>query len=166
MPRQEHDKEDLIADATVLVDRAEYRLPGSLLNGCLVTAGFRASDQLSVYFEQDPFYQFDPDGRLRRGLEDGYLYRSQTSTLARMHRERDKNQTMLVRHDLTVPELAAFRQRMLQRLSSFLKALAAANVTRERHVLVSADFEPRLQQRLMTIVGLGEDFLSDQINQR
>ena len=166
MARHEHDKEDLIADATVLVDRAEYQLPRNTLDGCLVTAGFRASDQLSVYFDQDPFYQYDADGRLRRGLEDSYLYRSQTQTLARMHRERDRNHTMLIRHDLTADELAAFRQRMRTRLARFAEALTAASVTRGRQVLVSDDFEERLQQRLTTILELGEDFLSAQINQR
>ncbi|MCR9198137.1 MAG: hypothetical protein NXI04_05810 [Planctomycetaceae bacterium] len=166
MARHEHDKEDLIADATVLVDRAEYRLPRGILDGCLVTVGFRDSDQLSVYFEQDPFYQYDADGRLRRGLEDGYLYRSQTQTLARMHRERDRNQTMLIRHDLTTDELAAFRQRMRTRITGLADVLASASVTRGRHVLVSDDFEERLQQRLVTIMELGEDFLSAQINQR
>lgn len=166
MARHEHDKEDLIADATVLVDRAEFRVPDIGSRSCLVTAGFRENGQLSVYFDQDPFYQFDDDGRLRRGLEDGFLFRSQTTTLARMHRERDRNQTMLVRHDLTAEELIAFRQRMRDRLQDFQSALVADRLQRLRRVLVSGDFEDRLRQRLETIGQLGDDFLSSQINQR
>ena len=167
MARQEHDKEDLIADATVLVDRAEFRLASVTERGvCLVTAGFRENGQLSVYFDQDPFYQFDEDGRLRRALEDGFLFRSQTVTLARMHREREGTRTMLVRHDLTADEVLAFRTRMREKLRDFAAALAADKLQRLRRVVVSDDFESLLRGRLQAISQLGDDFLSSQINQR
>lgn len=167
MVRHEEDKEDLIADATALVDRAEFWLAEGVPSASvLITAGFRRGGQLSLYFDQDPFYQFDTDGRLRRALEDSFLYRSQGETLARLHRERQEGRTALVRSDLSRDELLSFRNRLLTRVSGFAQSLADDLVERRRRVVQDEDFELRLQRCVTRICEVGENFLSHSINQR
>ena len=63
MARNEEDREDLMAEATALAERVELTVPQE---SDFVTAGFRRTGHLSLYFGQDPAYHFDEEGRLRR----------------------------------------------------------------------------------------------------
>jgi hypothetical protein len=115
MARIESDKEDLIRDASALIERTQIQCEGFPE---LITIGFFADGRCSIYFDQDPFYQFDSQGRLRRAYEAGFLYRSQQTTLSRIDRRRDTNadgdieRVVLQRGDLTVSELSEFLSRM------------------------------------------------------
>jgi hypothetical protein len=110
MARQETDREDLLAEAVAMPRRCEARLG---TEPTLITAGFRINGWCSVYFGSDPVYQWDADGRFRRGYRAGLLYRSQGTTIAQLRRERSATATTLLRHDLTTEELATFRTQML-----------------------------------------------------
>ena len=68
MTRQESDREDLIREAVAMPERGEFRVPGL---DELVTVGFRTTAAMSVFIGQDPVYQFDPAGRLRRAFANG-----------------------------------------------------------------------------------------------
>ena len=114
MTRQESDREDLIREAVAMPERGEFRVPGL---DELVTVGFRTTAAMSVFIGQDPVYQFDPAGRLRRAFVNGLLYRSQQSTLARLQRVRTETATQLQRSDLSQDDLSDFRTLMHQRLS-------------------------------------------------
>ena len=120
MARHEADREDLMAEATALIERFEMSMPEEAE---LVTAGFRKTGFLSIYFEQDPAYHFDDRGQLRRAYADGYLYRTAGNTLSRLKRERTPLETNLLRHDLTNDELQAFLESMKKRLSNLLHQL-------------------------------------------
>lgn len=126
MARIEEDKEDLIRDATALVERAEIRCAGMAE---VITIGVFRDGRCSVYFDQDPFYQFDQQGRVRRAFEAGFLYRSQQSALSRIHRRRDSNangepeQVVLERIDLNASELQDFAQRMRLLIQKLLQQL-------------------------------------------
>ena len=131
MARMEQDREDLMREATALNPRIEWDVPGDVE---LVVTGWKASGDLSIYLGQDPVYQFDSDGRLRRAYESGFLYRTQGSTMARIHRERSARQTTLVRHDLNVAELDEFLTRMRRRLTRLQAALSSNQAQVRRHV--------------------------------
>ncbi|MCH2213384.1 MAG: hypothetical protein MK110_18950 [Fuerstiella sp.] len=124
--RQESDKEDLIRDATALVERAEIVCDGW---SAVITIGFFRNGRCSVYFDQDPFYQFDEHGLLRRAFEAGFLYRSQASTLARLDRCRptdkhiDTSGVVLQRSDLTRSDLRQFHERMTCLIKRLLGAI-------------------------------------------
>lgn len=120
MARHEADREDLIREAVALPHRAEIALIGE---SRVVTVGFRSNGALSVFFDQDPVYQFDPEGRLRRAYVGGFLFRSQHTGLAKLERRRNEAQTILLRTDLSEGEQMTFRQDMLDSLAKLLHCL-------------------------------------------
>ena len=149
MARQEADREDLIKEAVALLPRAEFQLPDS---ADLLTAGFRGDDAISLFFGQDPVYQFDQTAALRRAYVDGFLYRSQGTTLARLERIRTETQTTLQRQDLPEHELAQFQQTMTQRLQHLLNLFNAGHVRVLRSIPESVDWQLRLPLALNRIL--------------
>ena len=116
-------REDLLHDATALSPRLEIAVPGEAEP---VVAGRRSDGRWSFYFGEEPAYHFDADGRLRRAFENGELYRSQGTTLARLTRTREAEGTVLARHDLSAEELHAFLTRMRERLARLAAADSGA----------------------------------------
>lgn len=160
MARHEADKEDLIAEASALVDRFEFvNRAGTAAdtdngqkqghsapvdpyvaeavafeNHSCVVAGFRRDASFSIYFGQNPFYQFTPQHQLRRAWENGYLFRSQGHTLARLDRQRGPTGTVLQRTDLTAAELEGFFDRMRNHLDRFIRGIDTGELTLQRAV--------------------------------
>jgi hypothetical protein len=120
MPRQEQDREDLLRDATAMVERAELQVK---FWSAPVFVGFRRDGSFSVYFGGDPVYQFNTAGQLRRAFIDGLLYKADHGRLANLRRERTETETVLVRHDLSDVETAALRVRMNDLLGQLLHAI-------------------------------------------
>lgn len=141
MARDEADREDLIREAVALTERAEFRIEGSVE---LITIGFRTTKAMSVFIGQDPVYQFDPEGRLRRAFVDGFLFRSQHTTLARMVRERTETQTLLLRTDLSESELADFRSRMFFALQNLQQSIRDGSAVISRSVPADVDLIPQV----------------------
>lgn len=131
MARQENDREDLMLEATGLSRRVEWKVPFSSEP---VVAGFKKNGAFAVYFGAEPVYQFDPQGRLRRAFSEGFLFRTQGDTLARLQRNRTASETQLVRHDLDDSELAAFRVQACSWLRQLLQAIDLGQVARLRQV--------------------------------
>jgi hypothetical protein len=132
MARTESDREDLIREATALKQRVEWDVPGESEP---VVTGFKRDGSLSVYFGQDPVYQFNPAGQLRRAYVDDFLYRTQGDTLARLHRERTADETTLVRQDLTEDTLAEFVTTMRSRLTRLTNCIDDQSGTILRQVI-------------------------------
>lgn len=129
--RHESDREDLIREAVALRSRVEWLVPGEPEP---VLTGLKRDGSLSVYFGQDPVYQFNPSGELRRAYCDGFLYRTQGTVLARLHRERTETETVLVRHDLSTSETDRLLDQMRTRLNSLRVALESGDVRELRRV--------------------------------
>src|SRR5689334_1384312 len=70
MAREEHQREDLLREATALVERAEIRLPGC---EAAIVVGFRRDGAPSFFFGDDFVVQFNPHHELRRGYWNGRL---------------------------------------------------------------------------------------------
>jgi len=132
MARTDSDREDLIREATALKQRIEWDVPGESEP---VVTGFKRDGSLSVYFGQDPVYQFNPAGQLRRAYVGDFLYRTQGDTLARLHRERTADETTLVRHDLNVEALAEFVTTMRSRLTRLTDCIDDQSGTILRQVI-------------------------------
>ena len=62
MAHDDGHREDLSAEATALVRRAEFVAPAADRpnDESPLVAGFRRDGSLSVYFGEDPVYQFNP----------------------------------------------------------------------------------------------------------
>lgn len=145
MARHESDREDLIREAVALKTRIEWDVPGEHEP---VVTGVRSDMSLSVFFGQDPVYHFSPKGQLRRAFVDGFLYRTQGDTLARLNRERSDSETTLLRRDLTELELAEFLAAMRTRLAALRTALQSEAATELRSVVdesLPGDFPTAIQ---------------------
>lgn len=162
MAVSEADREDLIREAVALPERAELRVPGFVQ---LITIGFRVTSAMSVFVGQDPVYQFDPDGRLRRAYVAGLLYRSEHNTLARLQRIRTESQTQLLRHDLDAAELESFHQTMTEVFAAIVAPLKSRVVQVVRAVPPEAVLLPKIEAAFEAI-RLADPWLSPQIRRR
>jgi hypothetical protein len=106
------DREDLLREATALVERVELSLPADALDTNSVVAGFRKDGALSIFFRADPVYQFNAAGELRRAYCDGLLYKAVRGALVSLERVRAKDAVQLLRRDLDVGQHNAFVQNM------------------------------------------------------
>lgn len=143
--RLEADREDLMREAKALRQRAEFRVPGDVEH---VIAGYRSDGALSIYFGPDPCYHFNSDLQLRRAYVDGHLYRTQGTTLSRMHRNRSGGQVELRRHDLTASELESFTAQTREKLMMFAVALREANAECIQSIPVDSHIASRLRSDL------------------
>ena len=162
MARHEADREDLMREATALVERGELQCPSF---GTMVTAGFRRTGAMSVFIDQDPVYQFDPTGRLRRAFVEGYLYRSQGTGLAQLTRHRTETESILLREDLTPEQLSSFAKSMRTTLNQLLLDLEAGVVV----LRAIPDGETLVQQcraGLQQVLAHTTDWLSAEIRVR
>lgn len=153
MARQEDDREDLIREATALNPRVEWQVPGE---PDPVFTGQKRDGSLAIYFGQTAVYQFNSEGQLRRAWFDGFLYRTQGATLAKMHRERTGTATYLMRVDLSEAELKHTLDQMDQRLTRLKAALKQGQATVLREVCAGErpDFAVLIQQALTSTVRL------------
>jgi hypothetical protein len=115
MAREESDREDLLREATALVERIELA-PAEAGSGEHVVIGFRADGSMSVYFGGDPAYHFNSSGQLRRAYCDGLLYKAERGKLVSLERIRQQNEVQLVRRPLPDSEESEFLATMLRRL--------------------------------------------------
>jgi hypothetical protein len=125
MPRQENSREDILAEATALVERAECTAADEAEP---IVVGFRSGGAASIYFGQDAAYHFDSERRLRRAYLGGLLYKADRGRLASLQRRRTGVEVQLVRHDLSDSELAAFLDEMQGRIERLKTAARSANV--------------------------------------
>jgi hypothetical protein len=125
MARHESDREDILREATALVQRAELTVAGC---GEPVVVGFRREGAASVFFGADPVYQFNTANELRRAYLDGLLYKAERGKLIELRRERSEREVALVRRELSGPETADLLSKMQQHLNDLRAALAAGQV--------------------------------------
>lgn len=117
MARDEHEREDLLGEATALVERIEVILADSDES---IVIGFRDNGAVSIYFGSDPAYHFNSSGELRRAFVDGLLYKSENGQLVSMRRKRTPSEVQLLRHDLTRAEQAETIDVLKNRLTRLL----------------------------------------------
>lgn len=145
MARREADREDIMREAIALRRRVSLAIPGSAEP---VVCGVRADGRWSFYLDPDRVYQFDNELRLRRAYVAGFLYRTQGTTLARMHRERSDTETVLVRKDLNCQELLEFLQDARLSLQDHLCALNSESVQVIETIPRDADVQSELSSTL------------------
>src|SRR5690349_3711217 len=104
MVRQESDHEDLLREATALVERVELHVPGFEQP---IVVGFRRDGCASFFFGAEAVYQFNSAGELRRGYIDGLLYKADCRRLIGLKRERTEAAVELQRLEFDDDEIAA-----------------------------------------------------------
>jgi hypothetical protein len=139
--RQENPREDLLAEATALVERAELRVTGSAEP---IVVGFRRHGAASIFFGQDAAYHFNAANQLRRAFLCGTLFKADCCRLVALVRRRTVDEVELIRHDLDEDETAEFLATLHQRLAAFHTALDSGQVKLLRQVPDAADLIPRI----------------------
>ena len=103
MARQQEEREDLLREATALVERAEINCGAEA-----IVAGFRRDGSASVYLSPQEVYQFNSAGELRRAFLDDLLYKAEHGQLVRLTRQRSETSVNLIRHELANEEASQF----------------------------------------------------------
>lgn len=152
MARHESNREDLLREATALVERIELlpRVAGTFTSanvaaGETIVAGFRAVGALSVFFGSDPVYQFNAAGELRRAYWNGLLFKAMRGRLVSLQRVRREHEVQLVRHELTDAEQATFLSKVSACMRELTNSLAANAMEVAGQVPQDADVLGRLQ---------------------
>jgi hypothetical protein len=145
MARQESDREDLLREATALVERIEL-----ILVGCAepIVCGFRRDGSASFFFGADPVYQFNSIGQLRRAFVAGRLIKAEQGRLVALSRERSEHEIALVRHELADGESALLVADMGDRLSRLEQALQDGRYSVNGEVPPGANVAGRLLEWL------------------
>jgi len=154
--RHEQDREDLMAEAKALVERAEWDVPGFAEP---VTIGFRRDGSVSFYFGPEEVFQFNSRQQLRRAFRHGRLYKAVDGVLAQLRRERTPTEVNLLRRDLTPVETTEIRQRIAELLTQFLTACHAGQLTLRAQVPAEANVARRVRD-------IGEPLLKCEIAER
>ncbi len=146
MARDESSREDLLREATALVERIEFvlRTPEPQQ----IVAGFRRDGALTIFFGEDPVYQFNAAGELRRAYREGKLLKAASGRLAALERVRTQNEVQLVRHEMSGEEATAFLNQMNDRLRRLADIIDANLVEVVGQVPPEVDVLSRLRECL------------------
>ncbi len=142
MARQPRDREDLLAEARALVERASLAIEGEPDE---LVAGFRRDGGASLYFGGSRVYQFTSGGELRRAMVEPLLFKAERGRLVSLRRQRREQALELVRHELDPAESQAFLAEMIAHLTTLREALAAGTFHLVGQVPTSADVVGRLK---------------------
>ncbi len=115
MAKQESNREDLLREATALVERIELAT-GTGGGSRSVVLGFRSNGALSVYFSADLAYHFNSQGELRRAFVGGRLIKAEQGTLVALERVRREAEVQLLRQPLEKEQQASFMAVMQEEL--------------------------------------------------
>ena len=149
MARNETDREDLLREATALVERAELVLPEEPRP---VVSGFRRDGSLSIYFGDDPVYQFNSALELRRAYVGGLLYKAEQGRLIELRRERTADEVRLLRRELAAGEERSLLADAEARLIRLARAIDSATARVTEQVPANADVASRTAGALQTVL--------------
>ncbi len=147
MGRDEQDREDLLTEATALVERASLRLPNVVEE---TVVGFRRDGGLALYLAADQVYQFNSSGRLRRAFVGGLLYKAQAGELVSLRRERSDVAVQLVSRPLADAELRLFLAEMRSAIDALRQSLGTESYLLLGQVPASGQVLPRVREWLDT----------------
>ncbi len=113
-----------------------------------IVAGFRRDGAVSIFFGEDPVYQFNAAGELRRAYRKGQLFKAMQGRLTAMRRVRTEREVQLVRHDLSREEEAEFLCQMNGWLQEFARCIETDQFTIVGQVTESVDLLSRVKAAL------------------
>lgn len=136
MAREESDREDLLREATALVERVELM---TLADGIHVVIGFRRDGSASFYFGVEPVYQFNVQGELRRAHLNGRLYKAESGKLIALDRHRTADEVQLIRSEVSRSQTNTLLSDLHQRLSELTERIREHRFQKIGQVPTDAD---------------------------
>jgi hypothetical protein len=147
MAREESEREDLLRDATALVERIELS-PIGVDGGEHVVAGFRREGGVSLYFGSGSAYHFNSCGDLRRAFANGLLIKAERGRLVSLDRRRQDGEVQLVRRALSDIEQSQFLSDIEWRLTDVMRQCESGTWITIGQVPEGADVLGRLRDWL------------------
>jgi len=144
MARDQSDRENLLAEATALVERAEIAIE----DGRTIVVGFRRDSSFSVFFDSEPVFQFNAAGELRRAYYEGRLIKAELGKLIALDRQRADGQVQLVRDEFDDARSQQFIQAMSQHLEELTSVLESDRFRLVGQVSPNADVMQRARDWL------------------
>ncbi|MDA8745017.1 hypothetical protein N9N28_10330 [Rubripirellula amarantea] len=86
MAKHTSERENLLRDATAMPLRGQ-----AIIAGSEVFVGFRVGGEMSLYWDQDPVFQFNSQFQLRRAYVDGRRYAAQNGQICLIKRATDNS---------------------------------------------------------------------------
>lgn len=156
MAEQEQDREDLLREATALVERIELRgwHNDSVRAGAIcadaepLVIGFRRDGAISFFFGADPVLQFNAQGELRRAYHNGKLLKAERARLVELTRQRTPGAVLLARREMPLEEMREWLDSMLRRLHELKQQLQTQGYTISGQVPEDRDLLGRVQSWL------------------
>ena len=142
MARQESDREDLLREATALVERIELTSDDRVDT---IVAGFRADGSLSIFFGAVPVYQFNSAGELRRAYANDRLLKASHGRLVALRRERHGDEVQLLRQEMDAADQESFMAEMSARLGEFTRDIDTGELQIVGQVPPDADILSRIR---------------------
>jgi hypothetical protein len=146
MARHEQDREDLLAEAKALVERASLRIAGRDDD---VVVGFRRDAGVSFYFGAERVYHFNSQAQLRRAFFDGLMFKADKGQLISLRRERQDRVVELVSHVLDPAATRSFLTEVRRHLEALGDALTAGTFSVVGQVPEHADVVGRVRRWLI-----------------
>ena len=144
MSRKTEDREDLIRDAKAYSRRVEFCLDLHRLR-TIVFAGFRTNGAVSIYFDTDPVYHFNPLGELRRAFVDNQIIKAEQRRLVRWSTRRTETQVEMLRDVLPETQQKEFCRTVHGTLHALHQGLCKSKPEMTRQVPAEGDVIADLQ---------------------
>ena len=155
MASEQHPKEDLMRDATALVQRIKFSLP----TGDSIVVGFRSQDAAdgtaSFFFGDDPVYQFNENYHLRRGYVGGIIKADQGG-LVRLSKVRTGAQVEMRRYEFSSAEIGDFLGDVKSRLQGLRADIGSGDAKVVRTIPINAPVVERVKTWLAKVAGPDE----------
>ena len=159
MASQSQDRENLLRDATAFATRVQLLVSWGDRSE-VVFAGFRAGGAASFYFDQDPVYHFNTAGQLRRAYVDDFLVKAEAGQLVRLRRQRSKNESVMIRDEMTTDQQQTFCQKAFQQFQELLQVILDERFVLEGQVAATESEQP-LDHLTAYLKQLGEIEIAD-----
>jgi hypothetical protein len=155
MAQEESPREDLLREATALLERIELvptahgKSPADACQDPPIVSGFRSNGALSIFFGDNEVYHFNAAGELRRSYLAGHLYKALNGELVSLARVRTSQQVELRSRTLDAEEEAKFISTMQKRLAALAASLTMQKFELLRAVPPDAKVADRLRDWLV-----------------
>ncbi|MBA63830.1 MAG: hypothetical protein CMJ76_15865 [Planctomycetaceae bacterium] len=149
MAKQQQDKEDILREATALVNRVELQSFQDTDSPQSVFVGFRRDGAISFFFDTEPVYQFNSRHAFRRGYYQNTILKAEQGKIVQLVRTRKGEQLILLRRDYSDQQTVAFVQEMQQNLLELYSYLQS-----EQYRIVGAVVQQGTEQDLVSQIAV------------
>ena len=123
MSKQQQNKEDILREATALVNRIEIKFSEKAVSEESVFVGFRRDGAVSFFFGAEPVYQFNTRHEFRRGYCKGAMLKAAKGKISQLTRVREGDQLVLLSRDYSGKQTAEFLEEMKHALLLLYKGI-------------------------------------------